>query len=281
MEVEIMYKIGIFDSGVGGLTVLKEIQNTVPSSHIVYYGDNGNAPYGDKTEIEIKELCLKIGEFLYENEVDVIVIACNTATAASIKAMKNKFPIPVIGVIEPGIRAALKVTQNKNIGVILTPASAKMGAYKNVFDIIAPKTHSLTEKGCKLICPMIENGWEEHYGNYLTDEIIKLYIEQISSEIDTLILGCTHYPIVEKNIAKYFKKNIVNPANETANELLKKLSMIKPKDQSNTHPKVEFIVSGDSKKFLDFAEKFLGEKIDSIYKMDLHKKYKELFHNAV
>jgi len=216
-----MYKIGIFDSGVGGLTVLKEIQNVVPSSHIIYYGDNGNAPYGDKIEVEIKELCLKIGDFLYENEVDVIVIACNTATAASIKAMKNKFPIPVIGVIEPGIRAALEVTQNKNIGVILTPASAKMGAYKNVFDVIAPKTYSLTEKGCKLICPMIENGWEDYYGNYLTDEIIKLYIEQISSEIDTLILGCTHYPIVEKNIAKYFKKKIVNPANETANELLK------------------------------------------------------------
>lgn len=276
-----MYKIGIFDSGVGGLTVLKEIQNIVPSSHIVYYGDNGNAPYGDKTEIEIKELCLKIGEFLYENEVDIIVIACNTATAASIKAMKNKFSIPVIGVIEPGIRAALEVTQNKNIGVILTPASAKMGAYKNVFDVIAPKTHSLTEKGCKLICPMIENGWENYYGNYLTDEIIKLYVEQISPEIDTLILGCTHYPIVEKNIAKYFKKNIVNPANETANELLKKLSMIKPKDLSNTDAKVEFIVSGDSEKFLNFAEKFLGEKIDSLYELDLHKKYKELFHNAV
>ncbi|WP_051251690.1 glutamate racemase [Psychrilyobacter atlanticus] len=276
-----MYKIGIFDSGVGGLTVLKEIQNIVPSSHILYYGDNGNAPYGDKTEIEIKELCLKIGEFLYENEVDIIVIACNTATAASIKAMKNKFPIPVIGVIEPGIRAALEVTQNKNIGVILTPASAKMGAYKNVFDVVAPKTISLTEKGCKLICPMIENGWEDHYGSYLTDEIIKLYIEQVSPEIDTLILGCTHYPIVERNIAKYFKKNIVNPANETANELLKKLSMIKSKKQDNIDAKIEFIVSGDSKKFLDFAEKFLGEKIDNIYELDLHKEYKGLLYNAV
>ncbi|MCS5422565.1 MULTISPECIES: glutamate racemase [Psychrilyobacter] len=276
-----MYKIGIFDSGVGGLTVLKEIQKIVPLSHIIYYGDNGNAPYGDKTEAEIKELCLKIGEFLYENEVDVIVIACNTATAASIKTMKNKFPIPVIGVIEPGIRAALEVTQNKNIGVILTPASARMEAYKNVFDVIAPKTHTLTEKGCKLICPMIENGWEDRYGNYLTDEIIKLYIEQISPEIDTLILGCTHYPIVEENIAKYFKKNIVNPANETANELLKNLSLIKPKDLNNTHPKVEYIVSGDSKRFIDSAEKFLGEKIDNIYELDLHKKYKELFHDAV
>ncbi|MEI6857801.1 glutamate racemase [Psychrilyobacter sp.] len=264
-----MYKIGMFDSGVGGLTVLKEIQRIVPSSHIIYYGDNGNAPYGDKTEIEIRELCLNIGKFLYENEVDIIVIACNTATAASIKMMKNKFPIPVIGVIEPGIRAALKVTQNKNIGVILTPASAKMGAYKNVFDVIATKAHTLTEKGCKLICPMIENGWEEHYGNYLTDEIIKLYVEQISDEIDTLILGCTHYPIVENNIAKYFKKNIVNPANETAKELLKELSMIKPKNLTNTDPKVEFIVSGNSKNFTVFAEHFLGKKIDSIYELDL------------
>ena len=128
---------------------------------------------------------------------------------------------------------------------------------------------------------MIESGWEDRYGNYLTDEIIKLYIEQIPSEIDTLILGCTHYPIVEESIAKYFKKNIVNPANETANELLKKLSLIKPKDLNNTHPKVEYIVSGDSKRFIDFAEKFLGKKIDNIYELDLHKTCKELFHDAV
>lgn len=276
-----MYKIGIFDSGVGGLTVLKEIQKIVPSSHIIYYGDNGNAPYGDKTEIEIKELCLKIGGFLYENEVDIIVIACNTATAASIKTMKSRFSIPIIGVIEPGIRAALEVTKNKNIGVILTPASAKMGAYKNVFDVIAPKTHTLTEKGCKLICPMIEKGWEDHYGSYLTDEIIKLYIEKISPEIDTLILGCTHYPIVEKNIAKYFKKKIVNPAIETASELSKELSIISPKDLTNTSSKLEFIVSGDSKNFLDFAENFLGEEINNVHRLDLNKKYKDVFFNAV
>jgi len=265
-----MYKIGIFDSGVGGLTVLKEIKKVIPASNIIYYGDNGNAPYGDRPEKEIRDLCLKIGKFLYEKDVDIIVIACNTGTAASLKAIRETFPIPIIGVIEPGIRAALETTKNKNIGVILTPASAKMNAYKKVFDKIAPKEYSIMERGCKLMCPIVEGNWEVEYGSYITDELIKLYIDGIPSNVDTLILGCTHYPIMIDTISKYFTKNIVNPANETANELMKQLELIEPKDLSIKTPTTEYIVSGDTVKFLEFAQKFIDKDIKEVKKLNLN-----------
>jgi len=266
-----MYKIGIFDSGVGGLTVLKEIKKIIPTSSVIYYGDNGNAPYGDRPEEEIKNLCLKIGKFLYEEGVDVIVIACNTGTAASLNAIREAFPIPIIGVIEPGVRAALKTTENKNIGVILTPASAKMNAYKKVFDKIAPKDYTLMERGCKLMCPIVEGNWEIEYGTYITDELIKLYIDGIPSNVDTLILGCTHYPIMIDTISKYFTKNIVNPANETAHELMKQLAQIKAKNPSKEVPTTEYIVSGDTKKFLEFAQKFIDKDIKEVKQLNLNK----------
>lgn len=266
-----MYKIGIFDSGVGGLTVLKKIIEKMPDSHLVYYGDSKNAPYGDREEKEIKELCLKIGSFLYSNKVDAIVIACNTATAASINELKEKFPIPIIGTIEPGVKAALKTTKNGNIAVIATPATVKMNAYKNIFDIYASENDSLVQKDCKLFCPMIEKGWKIFYDNYLTDEVVRLYLKDIPEETDTLILGCTHYPIIKDNISKYFKKNIVDPAFETTEELLRELSKIRPKNLPSKEEKLKFIISGDKDVFLNFAEPFLGEKIRKISNLDLNK----------
>ncbi len=264
-----MYKIGIFDSGVGGLTVLKEIRKKLPDSHIIYYGDNANAPYGDKEKEDIKKLCLRIGRFLYKNKVDAIVIACNTATAASLDTLQEMFTIPVIGTIEPGVKAALKATRNNNIAVIATPASVKMNAYKNVFDILAPQGAFLTQNGCKLLCPMIEKGWGEIHGSYLTDEIIRLYLEAIPDEVDTLILGCTHYPLIKDNISKYFKKNIVDPAQETTEELLKRLIGIRTGRSETGNGRMEFIVSGKKEPFLNFAESFLEQKIENLYTLNL------------
>lgn len=264
-----MYKIGIFDSGVGGLTVLKKIKEKIPDSHILYYGDSANAPYGDRAKEDIKKLCLRIGNFLYRNKVDAIVIACNTATAASLDALREKFTIPIIGTIEPGVKAALKTTKNNNIAVIATPASVKMNAYKNIFDIYAPQGAYLTQRSCKLLCPMIEKGWGDIHGDYLTDEIIRLYLESIPKDIDTLILGCTHYPIIKENISKYFKRNIVDPALETTEELLRELTRIRAKNKKLTNGKMEFIVSGKKEPFLNFAESFLGENINEVYTLNL------------
>lgn len=265
-----MYKIGIFDSGIGGLTVLKKIKEKMPESHLLYYGDNKNAPYGDKKEEDIKNLCIKIGEFLYSNKVDAIVIACNTATAASLEELQKKFKIPIIGTIEPGIKSALKTTVNGNIAVIATPATVKMNAYKNTFDIHATNTETLIQKSCKLFCPMIENGWKDFYGDYMTDEIVKLYIGEISKKIDTLVLGCTHYPIIKKDISEIFTGNIIDPALETTEELIKKISKLKPKNKRLTGDNLEFVVSSNKEQFLTFAEIFLEEKIKNIRILELN-----------
>lgn len=259
-----MYKIGVFDSGVGGLTVLKEIRSKLPESHIIYYGDCANAPYGDREEEEIRDLCLRIGKFLYKNKVDAIVIACNTATAAALKTLQERYDIPVIGTIRPGVRAALKATQNNNIAVIATPATVKMNVYKSTFDLYAPHGSNLIQRGCKLLCPMIENRWGRIHGDYLTDELIRLYLEGIPERIDTLILGCTHYSLIRDKISRYFKKNIVDPAVETTEDLLRELSRIKSKNYEVSRGRVDFIVSGRKDFFIDLAESFLGEKIGEI-----------------
>ncbi|MEG0135268.1 MAG: glutamate racemase [Cetobacterium sp.] len=262
-----MYKIGVFDSGVGGLTVLKEIEKYLPKSHIIYFGDSANAPYGDKSKNEIKNLCLKIGKFLYNNSVDAIVIACNTATAASLEAMQETFPIPIIGVIEPGVKSALATTTNGKVAVIATPATVKFNAYRDVFDNFAPENFDLVQRGCKLLCPMVEEGWENKYSIYFTDEIIRLYLEAIPEDVDTLVLGCTHYPMIRNTIERQFTKNIVDPAKETTLELLNKLKTIDKKNDIT--PKIEFAISGDIENFKTIAERFLEREIQNLYNIKL------------
>ncbi|MCJ8342105.1 MAG: glutamate racemase [Cetobacterium sp.] len=263
-----MYKIGVFDSGVGGLTVLKEIEALLPNSHIIYFADNANSPYGDKTGDEITKLCIRIAYFLTMRNVDAIVIACNTATAAAFETLKNKFNVPIIGVIEPGVRTALKASKNGDISVIGTLATMNLNAYKKTFFALAGEKIKITQRGCKLLCPMIENGWIDKYTSYFTDEILRLYLEGISENSDTLILGCTHYPLIKDDIRKFFTKTIIDPAHETALELLHSLKNNEPKNK-NIKPLVQFIVSGEINNFRKIAEKFLKRDISNIIKMDI------------
>ena len=261
-----MAKIGVFDSGVGGITVLKEINKIFPKERIIYYGDNKNAPYGEKTVENIRELCLKIGEFLVLNKVDAIVIACNTATAASLETLKNRFPhIPVIGVIEAGAKTASETTVNNCIGVIATPATVAMNAYQKSFNLINPKI-SVFQKGCSQLCPIIEAGWKNTIEN---EAVVETYINSISKKVDTLVLGCTHYPIIRETIARYFKGNIVDPAKETAVFLKKEFLLNSLKINENDNGSCEFYVSGEIKKFKEVAENFLGGKIEKIYQIEL------------
>ncbi|WP_320045843.1 glutamate racemase [uncultured Ilyobacter sp.] len=261
-----MAKIGVFDSGVGGITVLKEILKVFPKERIIYYGDNKNAPYGERTVENIRELCLKVGEFLVLNKVEAIVIACNTATAASLETLKNRFPrIPVIGVIEAGAKTAYKTSTNNCIGVIATPATVKMNAYPKSFQLINPDI-SVVQEGCSKLCPMIESGWENTLEN---ETVVKTYIKRIPAKVDTLVLGCTHYPIIRETISKYFKGKIVDPAKETAVFLKKELFLNTVEINKNNEGTCEFYVSGEIKKFKKVAENFLGEKIEKIYQINL------------
>jgi len=201
--------IGIFDSGVGGLTVLKEIEKVLPSENLIYFGDNLRAPYGSRDPEEISKFCLNIAKFLESLDIKFLVIACNTATVVCLKELQEKISVPIIGVIAYGTREALELTKVKKIGVLSTPLTANVDAYKNE----AKKINSEVEVyqiGCGPLVPMIEFGWEDTEGN---QELIKSYIKKLPTEIDVVIFGCTHYPIIEEYFMKELKgKKIVNPA---------------------------------------------------------------------
>ncbi|MDR3258707.1 MAG: glutamate racemase [Fusobacteriaceae bacterium] len=254
------YAIGLFDSGVGGLSVLKEVVDLLPNENIIYYGDNYNAPYGERTKQNIQELCIKIVDFLINKKCKAIVIACNTATAAAYDIIKEKYNIPVIGVIFPGAKSAVITTKNNKVGVLATPFTVNSNVYaKKIGDI--SKDIEVYQEGCSEFCPMIESGWEG-YENRM--DLLKGHISKLPKDIDTLVLGCTHYPIITKDIESVFAGKIVDPARETTLELKNVLEKNNIKSDSQKKGKLEFYVSGDTKKFKNVAIKFLGFSIDNV-----------------
>lgn len=259
-------KIGVFDSGVGGLSVLKKIKEKIDFADVIYYGDSVNSPYGSKSIKEIQELCLNIGEFLIDNQVDIIVIACNTATAAALDTLRERFTsIPIIGVVQPGAAMAIKQSKNKKIGVLSTPLTAKSGIYEKVIKTLNPK-YEVFQKGCDLLCPMIERGWEDNDRNI---KLLKSYVDQLPKDIDTLILGCTHYPLIRGEIEKLVDKKIVDPAEETAMYVLFELNKLALKNGLKKSRKekinIDYFVTGDIDRFKKVGERFLGEELSNIY----------------
>ncbi|STO31828.1 Glutamate racemase [Fusobacterium necrogenes] len=253
--------IGIFDSGVGGTTILKEILSILPHENILYYGDSKNSPYGQKNTQEIKDLCYKILDFFMEKNCKVVVIACNTATAAALESLKKRYPIPIIGVINAGVKEALKLTKNKNIAILATPFTVSSRAY--IKELTKFSTNILiSQEGCPEFSTMIEIGWEKFKNR---EELLKQHISKLSKEADTLILGCTHYPLIRKDIEKQFSGNIVDPAVETALELFNLLKFNNNLNNSDSSGDLNFFISGDKNSFKIIAEKFLGLKINNIY----------------
>lgn len=254
--------IGVFDSGVGGVTVLREIVKLLPNENIIYYGDSGNAPYGVRPKEEIQNLCKRVTEFLIKNDCNSVVIACNTATAAALEILSKEYPIPIIGVIDAGARSACKVTKNKRIGVLATPFTIKSKAYVEAIKKFNPDME-VFGAACEKFCPMIEKGWE------LFEERLELteeYMAVLPKDIDTLVLGCTHYPIVKNDIVKFYNGEIVDPAKETAVELKNILVEKKLINTENRKGKVKFFVSGDPLVFKNTAEKLLEIEIDKVEK---------------
>ena len=256
--------IGVFDSGVGGTTILKEILKLLPNENILYYGDSGNAPYGQKTTEEIQKLCCKILDFFTANNCKAVVIACNTATAAALDRLTNLYSVPIIGVIAAGAKGAIKVTKNNKINILATPFTVSSMAYIKELEKLSKKL-SITQEGCPEFCPMIESGWESHPER---EKIIANHVAKLSPEADTLILGCTHYPIIKEDIQKFFSGTIVDPAKETALQLYSLLKLNDGFNSENKKGKVDFFGSGDKEIFKNVAEKFLGFKINNIYSVD-------------
>jgi glutamate racemase len=218
--------IGIFDSGIGGLTVLKEIVAKLPHENIIYLGDKARVPYGIRSPETVTRYSFENTQFLLSQEIKMLVVACNTASAISLEAVKKEFPLPVIGVLEPGARAAVASTKTGKVGVIGTEATIGSGAYEKAIKKLAPtvEVHSMA---CPLFVPLVEEGWTD---NDVAALVAEKYLAPLrGAGIDTLVLGCTHYPLLKAVISRAIGPGItlIDSATETSQEVAGVLEKLK------------------------------------------------------
>lgn len=260
--------IGIFDSGVGGLTVVKEVVRLLPEEKIIYLGDTARVPYGTKSSKTVIRYAQSNVKFLLSKGIKVLVIACNTASAYSLEVLEKSVEQPVIGVIKPGVRKALDTTKTGKIGVIGTPSTIKSGAYKREIENL-DRSAEVFSKACPLFVPLAEEGW--HEGD-IAHAVAEKYLGELrSSEIDTLILGCTHYPLLKNTIQSVLgeKITLVDSAEETAKtvmNVLKENELIGAKRPALSD---EFYLTDNSESFLSIANRFLGKDIEDIQLIDI------------
>jgi len=261
--------IGVFDSGVGGLTVAREIMRQLPGESIVYFGDMARVPYGTKSKDTVISFSRQIVKFLQEKKVKAIVIACNTASAFALSELAKEVDIPVIGVISPGAKAANEKTANGRIGVIATEGTVSSGMYSKVIKSINPELE-VFQKACPLFVPLVEEGW---LYDSITIEVADRYLHDLLSyDIDTLVLGCTHYPLIRRTIQKVVGENVslVSPAYETAKELE---GILKENDitSSTDCGSYEFYVSDNADRFKKLASSILPCEIDTVGLVNIEK----------
>ena len=251
--------IGVFDSGVGGLTVAREIMRQIPNERIVYFGDTARAPYGSKSKDIITKYSRQIIRFLLTENVKAIVIACNTASAFALDTMQKEFDIPIIGVLKPGAKVAAKTTVNGRIGLIGTEGTIHSGMYAQFIKSIKPDVEVIG-KPCPLFVPLVEEGMLH---DTITDQVAERYLSTLKDKnIDTLIMGCTHYPLLRSTIRRVMGEsvNLVNPAYETAIELKKLLenkNLANVCDVDSPSSMYRFYVSDAAEKFKAFANSIL------------------------
>lgn len=256
--------IGIFDSGVGGVSVLKKIIKLLPNEDIMYFGDTKNIPYGGKTKEEIQNLSKRIVEFLILNNCKAIVIACNTATIATLEMFKKQCNIPIIGIIDAGVEM-VSSNEYEEVSVLGTPFTIESGEHLNKIKKKNKKI-KVNTIACKELCPMIEGGWESFENRY---EVLGEYMSHIPKTSDVLLLACTHYPFILNDIEKRFEGKIIDPSEECARELFR---VLKKEDMLSTNKekgKVEFYITGDKDNFKKTVEKFLGSEIKDVYKVNI------------
>lgn len=260
--------IGFFDSGIGGLTVVKSVSELMPNENIVYFGDTARVPYGSKSNDTVIEYSLQAANFLLRKNIKLLVVACNTASSVALKDLKRFLTIPVIGMIEPGSKLALRESKNGKVGIIGTNATINNKAYSNEIRKLNPKI-KVYEKACPLFVPIAEEGWINHKS---TELIAKEYLTEFKAKkIDSLVLGCTHYPILKDVIQKVVGKNVKlvdsgTPAARLVEEYLNGRGL---RNISNQAGRKEFYVSDIPSKFRDIAERFLGKKITHLHKVEL------------
>ncbi len=266
-----MKGIGIFDSGVGGLTVLKELKKTLPTEKFYYLGDTARVPYGTKSQVTVIKYALQNAKFLLSLGIKFLVVACNTASSYALNVLEEELPIPVIGVVKPGVQEALSVTRGR-IGVIGTSATIASKSYFNEIKKHAPEIE-VFQKACPLFVPLAEEGLFYHP---ITLQVAEMYLEELKEKnIDTLILGCTHYPMLKKAISEIMGKNVVlvDSAQAIAKHIKKYLVL--NNNVGNFSGEIKFFVTDSPENFKEVGEKFLGEKIEEISQIDIGNRHEE------
>ncbi len=260
--------IGVFDSGLGGLTVVNQLMNQLPGESIIYFGDTARVPYGTKSSLTIQRFSVQIARFLQQQGVKLIVVACNTASSVALEEIKESVTVPVIGVIEPGARAALRESATKRIGVIGTSATVSAGKYEAVLKSLDSSVEVFS-RACPLFVPLVEEGWID---TPVTEEVAAIYLKPLMGKnIASLILGCTHYPIIKATIKKVVNGNvqIIDSAIETAVEVRNTLQSHKIMNESSHLPEHLFYVSDFPQKFEEIARRLLGRPLVNVHRIAL------------
>ncbi len=260
--------IGVFDSGLGGLTVVKELIHQLPNERIIYFGDTARVPYGTKSAETIIRYSREIVRVLVKHKVKMVVVACNTASSLALDVLKKEFDLPLLGVIEPGARKACEVTRNKKVGIIATSSTVKSGKYaKKILQI--NKNIVVIAQACPLFVPLVEEGWFDHAVTY---RIARQYLGDMKKKkIDTLILGCTHYPLLKGVLRDVMGPGVqlVDSAREVAlqvKELLTAKRLLRTRLGPSEH---EFIVSDEPEQFKRLGLRFLGGGIKNVRRSNL------------
>jgi len=255
--------IGVFDSGIGGLTVVAEIMRQLPNEEIVYFGDTARLPYGPKSNETVTQFAVQDAEFLLEHGVKNVVVACNTASSIAIEALSSRYEVPVIGVIEPGALAAVSSTLTGKVGVIGTEGTIASGAYRRAITRL-DRDIEVVETSCPLFVPLAEEGWTDRE---VTLVIAHEYLTPLrDAAVDVLVLGCTHYPILKATIAKVFGPSVklIDSAEETAKEVGERLEDLDLKRLGGEPPEHKFFVSDVPHRFREQAERFLGAPLPNV-----------------
>jgi glutamate racemase len=256
--------IGIFDSGVGGLTVQKAIIERLPGLDTIYLGDTARVPYGSKSPQVVTQYSLRNARFLAAHGVDLLVVACNTASAVALSSLRAELAIPVLGVVEPGARAAIRASASGRIGVIGTPSTIASGAYQRAIRAARPAAEVIA-RACPLFVPLAEEGWTDPEDEVVGAVARRYLAPLLRAAIDALVLGCTHYPLLKGAVAREMPGvALVDSAEAIAAEIGERLGA--DVGGSSTH---RFFVTDTPERFLTVAERFLGRAIDSAEQVDI------------
>jgi glutamate racemase len=254
--------IGVFDSGLGGLTVAHAIMRQLPTESLIYFGDTARVPYGPKSPETVRRYSREISAYLIEQGVKAIVVACNTATAHALPVLREELDVPVIGVVEPGARAAVRATRTGHIGVIGTVGTIRSQAYVRAIHAENPDVR-VTALACPLFVPLVEEGWTNHQATHLVAE--EYLAPFVKDPIDTLVLGCTHYPLLKPVIGEIVGRSVrlIDSAEETAADARR---MLAANDLTAAAGEGEyrFVASDDPQQFLTLGRRFLGSAIERV-----------------